>query len=101
MDFTFNRLLTRFQIVQIVEEQLIDLCYIPRRKQRTRIGDCMAIRLHFLARMRFLEQLFGYLTKVIDKANRCVLLQRIINVVNVDISLVEQVMENVHRIDGS
>lgn len=33
--------------------------------------------------MRFLEQLFRYLSKVIYEANRCILLQRVVDTENV------------------
>lgn len=51
--------------------------------------------MHFLARMRFFEQLLWNLSEVIDEADGGVLLQRIINVINVHVSLVEQVVEHV------
>lgn len=51
--------------------------------------------------MRLLEELFGYLAKVVDKANGGVLFQWIVNVVNVGISLVKEVMKDVCRLDCS
>lgn len=61
----------------------------------------MPIRLHFLAGMRFLEQLLWYLAEIVNEADGCVFLQWIVDIVNVDVAFVKQVMENVDRIDGS
>lgn len=51
--------------------------------------------------MRLLKELLWYLTKIVDKANCGILFQRIINVVDVGISLIKEVMKNVGRFDGS
>lgn len=49
--------------------------------------------------MWFLEQLLWNLPEVVDEPNGGVLLQRIVNGVDVDVTLVEQMMEYVDRID--
>lgn len=98
--FTFNRLLTRFQIVQIVEEQLVHLRYIARSNKWTRVAYRMPIRLHFLAWMRLPEQLFWNLSEIVDEPDRSVLLQRIVDVVNVNVAFVKQMMENIDRINS-
>ena len=43
--------------------------------------------------MWFFEQLFRYLSEIVDESNGGVLLERVIDGINVDISLIEQVME--------
>lgn len=97
---TFNRLLTRFQIVQIVEEQLVHLRYISRSNQWSRVAYRMPVRLHFFAWMWLPEQLLRNLTEIVDEADRSILLQRVIDVVNVNIAFVKQMMEHIDRINS-
>jgi hypothetical protein len=44
--------------------------------------------------------LFGYLTKVVDKADDGVAFQRVGYAVDVDVTLVEEIVEHVTSIDG-
>lgn len=46
------------------------------------------------------SHLFGDLPKVVDEADGGRLLERVVDVVNVNLALVEQVVEDVDRLDG-
>ena len=57
-------------------------------------------RRYLLGGMRFLEQLFRDLPKIVDEPDCSVSLEWILNAEDVDVSLVEEVMVHVHRVDG-
>lgn len=86
---TFNRLLTRLQVVQIMEKQFVHLCYISSSNKWTRVSAGMTARLHFLAWMWLFEQLLGNLSEIIDEANGCIFLQRIVDVVDINVSFIK------------
>lgn len=50
--------------------------------------------------MRLLEQLFGYLTEVVDESNDGVALERIVDLVYIDGALVEEMMKHIAGVDG-
>ena len=50
--------------------------------------------------MRFLEELFGNLAEVVDKADGGVFLERVGDAVDVDVALVKEMMKDVDRFEG-
>ena len=67
---------------------------------RTRAIGAIVGMQHFASWMRFLEKLLGNLAKVVYEANNGVLFDRIyVSVVDVDVSLVEQMVEDIDGVD--
>ena len=50
--------------------------------------------------MRFLEQLFGYLSKVVNEPDSGVSLKWILDAEDVNVALIEEVVVHVHGVDG-
>lgn len=63
-------------------------------------NEIIIIKDNFIFVVQFLAYLLRDLSKVIDESYGCVFLQRIVYIVYVDLSLVEQMMEDVDGIDG-